>query len=239
MSDIARISSPFLEKLPLAVMIADVSGCIVYGNPRARHMTGHDAAELGQTRLGRLFPDSPPPVDTGCGTVDVNAPYQEPSCITAPSACGPGCRTMLRRRDGLSIPVRLCRESISWEGARYELLTLQDRREEERLREEVEISKLIVHATDRGILTLDPHCHITHANRAITTLLGMERTPCTARPSARSCPAGKVISKPCASSTITCPGAPDSNWTYAPAHPVARNCGCAARSRRIMARMAR
>ncbi|GAB6967202.1 EAL domain-containing protein [Komagataeibacter kakiaceti JCM 25156] len=174
MSDIARISSPFLEKLPLAVMIADVSGCIVYGNPRARHMTGHDAAELGQTRLGRLFPDSPPPVDTGCGTVDVNAPYQEPSCITAPSACGPGCRTMLRRRDGLSIPVRLCRESISWEGARYELLTLQDRREEERLREEVEISKLIVHATDRGILTLDPHCHITHANRAITTLLGME-----------------------------------------------------------------
>ena len=174
MSDITRISSPLLEKLPLAVMIADVSGCIVYGNPRACHLTGYDSTELEQARIGRLFPDSLPPSGTGCGTVDDTSPYRDPTGLAVISTCAAGCHTTLRRRDGLKIPVRLCRESVNWDGTPYELLTLQDCREEEGLREEIEISRLIVHATDRGILSLDPHCHITHANRAITTLLGVE-----------------------------------------------------------------
>ena len=156
MSDISQMSSPLLEKLSLAVMIADGSGRIVYSNSPAREMTGHDESEMADTRLGRLFPDL------------------SHACDPMPTEGARKCHTTLRRRDGLGVPVHLCRESINWNGHPYELLCLHDRTEEERNREEVEISKLIVHATDRGILVLDPQYRITHANRAILALLGTE-----------------------------------------------------------------
>ncbi|WP_232272630.1 PAS domain-containing protein [Komagataeibacter europaeus] len=157
MPDITRISSPLLEKLPMAVMMADVSGRIVYGNPRACVLTGYSATDLAETRLGRLFPDR---------AVDATATLAMPTTQD-------GCTT-LRRKDGLGMPVRLYRESISWDGGLYELVALLDRTEEEQTREDAEISALIVQATDRGILVLDPQYRITHANRALTDLLGME-----------------------------------------------------------------
>ncbi|WP_048852503.1 EAL domain-containing protein [Komagataeibacter europaeus] len=159
MPDITRISSPLLEKLPMAVMMADVSGRIVfvYGNPRACALTGYNATDLAETRLGRLFPDR---------AVDATATLAMPTTQD-------GCTT-LRRKNGLGMPVRLYRESISWDGGLYELVALLDRTEEEQTREDAEISALIVQATDRGILVLDPQCRITHTNRALTDLLGME-----------------------------------------------------------------
>lgn len=163
MPDITQISSPLLEKLPMAVMMADVSGRIVYGNPRACAMTGYTATDLAQTRLGRLFPDT---------AVDVTAALDAPATQDR-ATTQDGCAT-LRRRDGLGMPVRLYRESISWDDGLYELVALLDRTEEEQAREDAEISALIVQATDRGILVLDPQYRITHANRAMTDLLGVE-----------------------------------------------------------------
>ncbi len=163
MPDITQISSPLLEKLPMAVMMADVSGRVVYGNPRACDLTGYTPTDLAETRLGRLFPDQ---------TVDVTTPL-DPSPSQDRTTADDGTTT-LRRRDGLGVPVRLYRDSISWDGALYELVALLDLTEEEQARENAEISALIVQATDRGILVLDPQYRITHANRAITDLMGME-----------------------------------------------------------------
>ena len=165
MPDITQISSPLLEKLPLALMMADRAGHVLYGNARACAMTGYSAAELAATRLGRLFT-----TQGMLPTVDAATTQALPEHEATPS-----CTTTLRRRDGLGLPVRLYRENLEWDGVPYELIALHDRTHEELMREQAEISAMIVQATDRGIVVLDAQYRITHANAAIATMLGVER----------------------------------------------------------------
>ncbi|WP_415551434.1 EAL domain-containing protein [Komagataeibacter rhaeticus] len=168
MPDITRIASSLLEKLPLAVMMADVSGQVIYANACASRLTGYDPADREEKWLGRLFPEPMRPTGT---------PAAWDAHIAPPgAACGAtrnGSSATLRRRDGLGLPVRLWREGVDWDGVPYELITFQDRTEEEQAREDGAISALIMQATDRGILVLDPQYRITHANRAVASLLGM------------------------------------------------------------------
>nr|WP_231850304.1 EAL domain-containing protein [Komagataeibacter medellinensis] len=168
MTDITRIASSLLEKLPLAVMMADVSGRVVYANRQAIILTGHDPANQEEIWLGRLFPEQMQHANTPAAW-EGTPPPPGPSGITRQESCA-----TLRRRDGLGLPVRLWRESVDWDGTLHELIALQDRTQEEQAREDAAISALIMQATDRGILLLDPQYRITHANRAVTSLLGMQ-----------------------------------------------------------------
>ncbi len=167
MPDITQISSPLLEKLPLALMMADSAGHVLYGNARACAMTGYSATELAATRLGRLFTQCLLPGADAAATLALPASAERGP---TPSHC-----TTLRRRDGLGLPVRLYRENLEWDGVPYELIALHDRTHEELAREQAEISAMIVQATDRGIVVLDAQYRITHANAAIATMLGVER----------------------------------------------------------------
>ncbi|MDT8870234.1 PAS domain-containing protein [Komagataeibacter rhaeticus] len=233
MPDITRIASSLLEKLPLAVMMADVSGQVIYANACASRLTGYDPADREEKWLGRLFPEPMRPTGT---------PAAWDAHIAPPgAACGAtrnGSSATLRRRDGLGLPVRLWREGVDWDGVPYELITFQDRTEEEQAREDGAISALIMQATDRGILVFDPQYRITHANRAVASLLGMTVDALRHAPSARCCPARKAISGPCASSAGSFPSARVSSWTCTPVARRARICGCAARLPRILAMMA-
>lgn len=160
---------PFIDCLPVALLIIDELGRIVMANAPAERLFGYSAEELVGSEVERLVPASARQAHPGLRSQYVQAPTAR--------AMGTGRELYAVHKDGQLIPVEIGLNPYQSDQGRFVLASVIDISERKQAAVELKVSEerfdVMVRAVqDYAILRLDAHGHIESWNEGAARIQG-------------------------------------------------------------------